>query len=400
MKRRFLLFFLCEIIVLGMAYGQIKHIEVLEQIGFENISVSESDSILYVALEDNIYRWNIKGISVALDSLSSLSTNTDYIKLLIYAEGIPRYVISTRLSLWKNFRKKEITPEEFKSEIDVNYNTKEIRNKLRKNRIHNSSGLKTDLVVYPEIKVKNAFVDKNYDIQLNISPALETNLWQGGKTIIQFIFPIANSSRSFGNEGKYIRPGYVILKQELNLFNKSFTSIETGLFNQNRYGISISNDYFLNNYIVLNLQYAFTGYTYFGREWRVGTLNTSTWTGKGSYYLKYIDSHINLSVQKYLSKNTGFRFELYRMFGETGIGVYGLIVDGSKTAGFNFRVPISPSKQNRKGKFRLALPHHFNWEYSASDIDGKANYPGTQPTNKRRGFTENPVYIKYQLLNL
>lgn len=381
-----------------MVNGQIKHIEKLRQIGFENISVSESDGVLYVALEDNIYRWNIRGIAVVLDSLSSVSE--DYVKLLIISEGVPRYVISTKLSVWQSFRKKEITPEAFKPELNVSYETKEIVNILKGNPVYNSPALKTDLVFYPEIKVKNAFVDKNYDIQLNISPALETNLWRGGKSIIQFIFPLANSSRAFGEEGKYIRPGYVILKQELGLFNKFFTSIETGLFSQNRYGVSISNDYFLNESIVLNFQYAFTGSTWFGKEWKLGTMNTSTWSGKGSYYLKWIDTHMNLSVQRYLSSETGVRFDLYRMFSETGIGVYGLIVDGSKNAGFNFRIPISPRKQNRKGKFRIALPNHFDWEYSASDIEDKALYPKTQPTNRRRGYTENPVYIKYQLLNL
>lgn len=399
MKRQVLLFFIYEFIVLGMVNGQIKHIEVLERIGFENISVSGSDSVLYVAMEDNVYRWNIKGISVALDSLSSVSLDTDYIKLLIYAEGVPRYVISTKLSLWESFRRKEINPAAFKSEIDVSYDTQEVINELKGSPVYNSSGLKTDLVVYPNIKVKNAFVDKNYDIQLNISPALETDLWRGGKSIIQFIFPIVNSSRSFGEEGKYIRPGYVVLKQELNLFKKNFTSVETGLFNHNRYGISLSNNYFLNDYISLNFQYAFTGSTYFGKKWRLGTWNTSTWLGKGSYYFKWIDTHINLSVQRYLSSNTGLRLELFRMFGETGIGVYGLVVDGSKNAGFNFRVPISPVRQNRKNKFRIALPGHFNWEYAASDIQDKANYPETQPDDKKRVFTENPVYIKYQLLN-
>ncbi|MDR2919861.1 MAG: hypothetical protein LBV72_10915 [Tannerella sp.] len=400
MKKRFLLLFLCEFIVLSMANGQIKHIEKLKQIGFENISVSSSDSILYVALEDNIYRWNIKGISVALDSLCSLSMYMDDIKLLIYSEGIPRYVISTKLSLWKSFREKEITPEEFKSAIEISYDTKEIINKLKGSPVYNSPALKTDLVVYPEIKVKNVFVDKNYDIQLNISPALETDLWRGGKSIVQFIFPLVNSSRVFGEEGKYIRPGYVVLKQDLNLYNKLFTSVEAGLFNQNRYGISVSNNYFLNDYILLNFQYAFTGFTYFGKEWKFGTLNTSTWSGKGSYYLKWVDTHINLSVQRYLSSETGVRFELYRMFGETGIGIYGLIVDGTKNAGFSFRVPISPSKQNRKGKFRVKIPNYFNWEYSASDTENKGNYLQTQPADKKRGYTENPVYIKYQLLNL
>lgn len=383
-----------------MANGQIKHIEKLKQIGFENISVSSPDSILYVALEDNVYRWNIKGISVALDSLCSLSEHMDDIKLLIYSEGIPRYAISTKLSLWKSFRKKEITPEEFKSELDISYDTKEIINELKGSPVYNSSALKTDLVVYPEIKVRNVFVDKNYDIQLNISPALETNLWRGGKSIMQVIFPLVNSSRTFGEEGKYIRPGYVVLKQDLNLCNKLFTSIETGLFNQNRYGVSISNNYFLNDYLLLSFQYAFTGSTYFGKEWKFGTLNTSTWSGKGSYYLKWVDTHLNLSVQRYLSSETGVRFELYRMFGETGVGVYGLIVDGTKNAGFNFRVPISPSKQNRKGKFRVKIPSYFDWEYSASDAENKGSYLQTQPADKKRGYTENPVYIKYQLLNL
>ena len=400
MKKRFLLLFIYEFIVLSMVNGQIRHIEKLKQIGFENISVFESDSVLYVALEDNIYRWNIKGISVALDSLSSVSTNTDHIELLIISEGIPRYVIFTKLSLWQSFRKKEITPEEFKSEIEISYETKGVINKLKRSSRHNSSALKTDLVVYPDIGVKNAFVDKNYDIQLNISPALETNLWRGGKSVIQFIFPLVNSSRTFGEEGKYIRPGYVLLKQELDLFNKFYTSIETGLFNQNRYGINISNHYFLNDHIVLNFQYAFTGASYFGKNWKLETMNTSTWSGKGSYYIKWIDTHANLAVQRYLSSETGVWFELYRMFGEIGIGVYGLMVDGSKNAGFNFRVPISPSKQNRKSKFRIALPNYFDWEYSASDIEGKAIYPKTQPASKRRGATENPVYIKYQLLNL
>lgn len=47
--------------------------------------------------------------------------------------------------------------------------------------LENPSAWKADIVVYPELFLRNSNLNKLYTYAVNLSPAVEMGLWKGGK---------------------------------------------------------------------------------------------------------------------------------------------------------------------------------------------------------------------------
>lgn len=52
----------------------------------------------------------------------------------------------------------------------------------------NSSLFKVDVVVYPEVSLKNLVITQVYQVLFNLSPAVEVSFWKGMKLTAQVIF--------------------------------------------------------------------------------------------------------------------------------------------------------------------------------------------------------------------
>ena len=51
---------------------------------------------------------------------------------------------------------------------------------------------KVDVVVYPEVSLKNLVITQVYQVLFNLSPAVEVSFWKGMKLTAQVIFPVYN----------------------------------------------------------------------------------------------------------------------------------------------------------------------------------------------------------------
>jgi hypothetical protein len=49
---------------------------------FENVRVVETDSAIFVSFEDNLFRWNVDGIKVALGSITSYQETNKHLRLI------------------------------------------------------------------------------------------------------------------------------------------------------------------------------------------------------------------------------------------------------------------------------------------------------------------------------
>ena len=76
---------------------------------------------------------------------------------------------------------------------------------------HRSAG-RIDFVVYPQLQLRNSWLDKIYGASVNIAPAVEMQLWKGACFTGQVIFPIWNN---MVGEMDYIRAGILTLRQEI-----------------------------------------------------------------------------------------------------------------------------------------------------------------------------------------
>ena len=49
-------------------------------------------------------------------------------------------------------------------------------------------GGRVDLILYPQFRFRNSRLDVMYEVQINLNPTLEVNLWRGSKLTAQRSF--------------------------------------------------------------------------------------------------------------------------------------------------------------------------------------------------------------------
>ena len=381
--------------------------EKLVNTGFENIRVKAEGGDYTISFENNIYRWNVRALSTALDTISQYVPENASLKVILLRFDIPQIVTKVDASEWFNFRNDSSYNGSIDSSLIVSYRTNKDWELIKKTRSSNRNTAKFDFVFYPQIYITNLTFDKIYEVQFNIAPALEVSFWKGSLLTVQVILPIYSDSKVYGEEGKKIRPGFIVLSQNFRLPGPWFGNVSVGNFNFHRYGLDLKITHpFKNPRWAIGFNAGLTGtsvITDYG--WELGDPNTFTFSLNAGYFLPRFNLRFHMKAGRFLQGDYGGRFDLTRMFGETAIGFYAAYTTdevgegGYPNAGFHFSIPFPPGKRFKHKRFRANLPRYFDWEYNGATEFIYNRYYETRPNENRSEHYFNPIYIKNELLN-
>jgi len=369
----------------------------LEGIGFENIRVIAFGKTVTVSYENNLFRNKAAALSEILDSL--VGCGYDTLKVVTLVNDLPVIVSQIGASAWKQYKAGMSSPVETCRLINVSYNTDASWKKLFLMLPANPHINKIDLVFYPQVAIMNVLYYKNYEVQLNIAPALEVSLWRGMKFTGQVIFPVVNDPR-YGEVGDLTRAGFITMAQEFRLPGSIQGRAVVGKFDSDRYGTDMTMTKFLFggvSYVSANA--GFTGtYHYVTGNWYREDLNTLTWFLKSGYYYKPYDLQLDVSAGRYLMGDYGLRGDCTRYWGETSVGFFAMVAGGKFNGGFHFTVPIGPKRYKKNRFFQLRTPNYFNWEYNAGTEFVKGQYYRTRPNDNNVEHFYNPDLFTKTLL--
>ncbi len=380
--------------------------EKLVSTGFENIRVTNIDSNYYISFENNIYRWNVRALSTALDTIAAYSPHNASIELVQLSFDIPQIITQVDAISWIRFRSDTIKNNTIDTSLSVSYKTKSSWTLLKKQKPEKRNIARFDLVFYPQFYLSNLTYEKVYEIQFNIAPAIEVSFWKGMLLTAQVIFPIYNDCKVYGEGDNKIRPGFLVLTQNFLLPGPVFGTVSLGNFNYDRYGVDFKLNYpFKNPKWYIGMNAGVTGYSVFtDTGWEIGYLNTLTFSASAGYFLPRFNLRFEASAGRYVQGDYGGRFDLSRMFGETTIGLYASfttldnIESGQPNAGFHLTIPFPPGKRFKRRGFRVDLPNYFDWEYNGATELYYGRYYETRPNVNRTEHYFNPLYIKNELL--
>lgn len=374
--------------------------------GFENIRVNAEHEKYTISFENNIYRWNVRALSTALDTISKYVSEDASLSIVQLSLDIPQIVTEVDATEWLKFRKGDLEKQNLDSTLKVSYKTSGVWNQLKHNKPLNRNTVKFDFVFYPQLYLTNLFFNSIYEVQFNIAPALEFSLWKGSQFIAQVIFPIYSDPTVYGEEGNKIRPGFLVLSQNFRFDGPWFGNVSLGNFNNHRYGLDFTIGHpFKNPRWDIGFNAGLTGSSVFtSNGWEVGELNTLTFFVGAGYFLPRFNLRFDVKAGRFLQGDYGGRFDLTRMFGETTIGFYASYTvtepggDGNPNAGFHFSIPFPPGKRFKHKTLRVNVPRYFDWEYNgATDFIYGQDFE-SQPNENRSEDYFNPIYIKEELL--
>ena len=393
-------FFLYGLIaVKGVAQTGEQTVDALVEMGFENVGWTEDGEERVYVLQNTAYRLQGVGIGKAVDVIQEMGLPEDKpCRIIVLDNNVPQ------ISLYYHPIKGDTVSVAERRDWNVSYDLDGSWKKVRKVKKKNRSLFKVDVVVYPELKLRNLIITQVYEVLFNLSPAVEVSLWPGMKFVGQVIFPIYNE---YGPAYEQIRQGYITLSQSVRLPYNIFLTATLGTFNNERWGGQLdAKYYFKDERFSLEGSIAYTGRSRFRNwRWKVSPLKRLTWSvGAGFYWPKY-NTQFSLNVEQYLLGEKGVQFQMVRNFRYASIGFYGMKVQHAGNDGYNggfrFQIALPPYKYKRRGYIPRVLPsEYWGMSYNA----GNERYYGRSfnPRVDENVGTENsfnPYFIKSELLN-
>lgn len=365
--------------------------QTLLSLGMEEIQVAQTDSVCTIAFEDNIYRGTYRGLAAVIEALRSLpeTEQAAAYELVVLDDRIPRLLLTL--------------PRQTVA-LEVSYDTDEAMRRLKGKERRNKMAGRIDVVLYPELFLQNSWLDKLYGVAVNISPAIQMDLWKGAVLTGQVVLPVYTNMTDFR---KYIRPGVITLRQEFRLPGGVSGRLTAGNFTGNRMGVDAGLRYQpARGRWLVGANVGLTGSsTCYGGEWVVSTWRRVSGSVWGRYNEPHYGLQIDLAAVRLVYGDMGARLDCRRHFGEVTVGVYGLFTDGEMNGGFHFALPIPGTKRGKRRAVRFRLPEYFAHEYRArhggsygDELLGYS-YEVRPDENGSRGY-DAPDFVKKEILRI
>lgn len=378
-------------------------VQKLQAIGMENIRCSDAEQTTTVSFENNVYRGTYRGIGKAVEACLE-SGVTDNLQLVVLDNQIPQLCISLPDTLLNTYRNGEISLTQVYARMGISMDTDDAMEALQAVKcVENPSAWKVDIVVYPELFLKNNSMHTLYTYAVNLSPAVEMGLWKGGKLTAQVVFPILTNLK-----GEYdkIHPGVMTLSQEVRLKNNFFGRITAGNFTHNRMGAQLDMRYRTNNgRLELGALIGSTVYSAIvdGEGWYISRRQRVNAAVRASVYESHTNLQFDLQGGRYVYGDYGVRGDCTRHFGDYAIGLYAMYTEGEINGGFHFAIPLPGKKWSRNHTIRIKPAEYFAWTYSMVShgkyIDeqmGKSY--NVQPDENKSNDYFQPDFVRYFLI--
>jgi len=377
-------------------------VEELIKMGFENVSCTDTDVERVYIMQNTAYRLQGVGMAKAVDVIQAVGMpDNRNCRIVVLDNNVPQYSLFYEWQDNDKDGKADVSRADWEASYELGDSWKIASKTKKKNR----SLYKTDIVVYPQVQYRNYVINKIYTFLITVSPAVEISLWPGNKLTGQVVIPILNEyGDSYGRS--QIRQGYITISQDYRWKNLFLTGT-FGTFNNMRWGADLQARYvFKDPRFSLDGEVAYTGNSWFDHwRWKVGKMNTLTWSLGGSFFWPRFNVKFDLHLQQYLLGERGVHFQFIRQFRYAAIGFYATKVQHAGNhglnGGFRFAINLPPYKYKRHGYVPRVLPsHNINTTYNAGNerIYGKSFAPRAD-RNFGTQNSFNPIFIKSELLN-
>lgn len=394
-----------HIILLAITVGQIhqvsardmdKMIMSLVAGGFENIAMVQEEKRLTLTFENPVYRWDVAALISVLDMAATHTEPDVLLEIILLNKGIPQVLVSVRSDIWRQFRDNSTDYLNDPGHLFVSENTHEAWQRVRHEKVIRPHVYKTDLVLYPQFSFENTLLNKLYEIQLNIAPAVRFSLWRGMNFSAQLVIPLVNE---LGYEGNHIRPGQLVISQSFSHQQLS-GRLSFGKFSANRWGTDLALRYLLPDPDwSLKLHTGLTGSAhYYDKQGIYSELNTLTYSLGATWFVSDYNMEMEGGIRKYIYGDAGMYSSVTRWFGETAVGFYAQASDVDVNGGFHLTVPFPVKKRNRKHLFRVTIPNYQDMVYNAGTelYYGQTYQAGNESETTKRFYRAS--YMKNQIL--
>lgn len=222
---------------------------------------------------------------------------------------------------------------------------------------------------------------------LDVEPRVRYVPWTGARLSASLLIPVHNDFERTELQPDLgrVRPGVIAAEQYFWIPGVALGSLNTGIFERNRYGASfglarpIAGGRFL-----FDSQLDLTGFISFtGGEIRYSTTELFTGFTGLTWHAPVYDVSIRGRAQWFLFGDRGVEIQIRRDIGDLGIAFYRQEVDGDGVDGIRLDIPIPPMTRRTPDPVRVQPVTNFPISY---DDRGRAIGAALGGTASREGF--------------
>lgn len=362
----------------------------LEDMGYVNLRCKDVAGERVYTIENESYKLQTEGITEALRVIQSHGLDSIRpTKVILMNQDIPQVAL-TYLPQYQGWHSTAEVGDSWSKVKDV--------------KKRNSSQLKVNLLIYPQLAFENLVITQIYYVLFDLSPTIEVNLFPGMKLSAMLKVPVYNDGYGV-YEGK-VHPGHITLSQRFRLpWYEIQGKLTLGYFNADRYGLDLQLKAPIpgDPRFIVGARLGVTGIGYWnGMKLHYDKDLNKTFSLTGSFYWPEYNTQFIVGVHKWLVGDKGVKFEMIRHFKHTSIGFYAMKATdkgASANGGFRFQVALPPYKNKRQKAYpRISTSDHMGIIYNAgNERYYYREYKAEASDNIMEANSFNPLFIQNYL---
>ena len=377
--------FLMALISLGLFSAQAQESELIQSLsdlGFENVSSVSKGKELYISYENNLYRFEAKGLANILMHLSEFDLNAyDRIHFLLRSQDIPMAMGSVSVDDLKAFKSGLIDRYTLASNMQFSIEIDRVEGYFKDAERLNSSFYKIDVPVGVRVDYALGDFRDGFQSRTFVNSRVLSTFGRGTEFEFDFLNIVQNDI-----PGRAISaPVTMKVTQSARFGQNTFLSASLGYLPQGKFGLYTRfRNYLDQERFYLELMYGVTRTGYLDENWVVQNNRNSdaVWQAIFNYRWNKYDTDINLAYGTFAAADLGYKFQVQRQFNEVYFSLFYSRTDlasaGSFNSeepaiiGFSLTVPFGQSKFMKPGRIRARTEDQFYllYRYSGFSFSG------------------------------
>jgi hypothetical protein len=374
--RTFILYLLACVSFFTTCAQESRLIQSLSEQGFENVAGVRIDNDLFITYENNLYRFEAKGLAYILTHLSEFDLGAfERIHFLLRSQDIPMAMGSLSVGDLKAFHSGLIDRYTLTSKMKFTIEVDQAENYFKESKRLNSSFYKVDVPV--GIALDYALGDFNDGLmtRVYVIPRVLSSFGSG----LEFEFEFTNIIQNDLPGSAISSPTIAKITQSERFGKSTFVTASLGYLPQGKFGLHTRfRNYLAQERFYIEMFYGITRRGYLDNNWEVVNNRNSdaVWQAIFNYRWNKFDTDINLTYGTFYAGDLGYKFQITRQFnevyfnlfyGKTDIvsaGSFGSAEEG--IIGFSLTVPFGQSKFMKPTRIRTRTDDQFDLLYRYS----------------------------------
>jgi len=315
--------------------------------GFENVRVHVKAGAVIAHIENRTYRWQVRGLQVALDIVCGAASPTDQVTVVVRRLDVPMVTVTVRAGEWLAAGSRQRPRLYARSGLDPTATA---------SSLSNPSLGRADLTLGPGVRLRLVTPASDRGVAWRLNPGLEIALAPGLCADVVALVPV---------NGERPHAGRALLSQVVSAGSGLYLGLTAGQLDEDRSG--------------------WIGEAaWVGRDGRNTVSLTATGLSAGawadrkkptllagvSHRLAGPDIEASAWVGQFADGDRGAEVALTSRFRDWALQVFHVRTNWTRQAGFALRIPLGPPVQPEPAPLRARLRDYFNFRYRAPDERG------------------------------